>query len=196
MFWRGSGREQVICGGVSVTMQSLISFCGLLGIQPSPARCHFSCSGGLPSWNDQASATVWRKFSELWVELSPSLKSLGLIKFYWNCFSSHPFLQGQICAAMFSWVKNNKVFRLYRIKTFIFPAQQKDFYSKDTFDIFFWKWEHSNRKWNIDIIQILLFHSVATTMWCVWELFCNNKRLCFDKKNRLWIRHVCFFHFY
>lgn len=39
MFWGGNGREQVICGGVSITMQSLISFCGLLGIWLSPAGC-------------------------------------------------------------------------------------------------------------------------------------------------------------
>lgn len=65
MFWGGSGREQVICGGVSVTMQSLISFCGLLGIQLSPARCH-------------------RRIALAALEVSPP----GMIKHHRQCYGS------------------------------------------------------------------------------------------------------------
>lgn len=119
MFWGvGESRWSLV-----VSMQLLISFCG------SPARCHRRITLGALEVSPTRMIKHHQQCYEIlqrWVELWPSLKSPGLIKFYWNCFSSHLFLDAQMCAAMFSCMKNNIVLGMHKIKIFIFPAQQKD----------------------------------------------------------------------
>lgn len=71
MFWRGSRREEVICSGVTITMQFqvLIPFCGFLGIWLSPAGCHrritLAALEASPSWNEQPSSTTLQKFTDM-----------------------------------------------------------------------------------------------------------------------------------
>lgn len=69
MFWTQSGREEVICGGVTITMQfEVLIFCGFLGIQPSPAgrrrRITLPALEVSASWNEQASSML-EKFSDM-----------------------------------------------------------------------------------------------------------------------------------